>query len=988
MDKELLMKEVYDSIDLCRLGSLDGEIVEMIVRPGKETGTRDVSIRLSNNKEVESFDFTFTNAELFDKETMKELTDYFLGEEEIMPVEEYSNPLVSDLAKVVVKTTSGNNILIETHDASSLNNDFFAKKVETVDYEPQPFNDIDKKVELALECAKGRLQLRDYIDEIGPEDKNTIIELVRRVGVKDLKEFLLTNSKDLPEKTVSILLQDLELPNPKIIPSVSLFLKNESRFEKYNEDKEFQELLNVAVKLSQKGYFSYSLDFPRGFLEEDLLEAENRVKKGSRNKYNFLREVEENFLKSSNNEEAFLVSKFKDYLVKKKQKSLVKAKPISLEDKKEVVRTIRKTDTFVDVNSFDDLKATLDLISGGKLDTEKMQLVIKNNSEDKNKREVSMFLKDGITKDTYNFRFNEGTSFDNEVLPEIVKYFISKEDSHEVEYRNLFGLNNYNLTTSNGNSLFISTGVDISSYLNVKKEVEPVKSTADIGIEVPKKEGVISNIGEEQFKTTGDKVDLDEYSSEEISTKEGQSIPSELERKLDKEKTYIIGRLENARAEVVEFYEKDALRRNGQLSPSGLDRISELVKSNPLVRELEDSSLKYSNGTFSIEDYNELYESALVLIDEKKKELVDGNVDLVGMYNDFQNEIKSANIEEVAEYYHSDFLRRNGQLPPIGLKRIAELAGSNLAVRALEDHRTKYLNNEISKEEYEADYEHYRDLFKIEKDILEVAETVEVGKDKVMESSLEPEKPTRDSIVETDDKDLGIDGLPEDIDVIMAKLKGEFLNKSIESSIIDTNPETSLPPQEKSAEEDRDINEAISEAIARHLNQDETHDLDTTKDDNSQNKESSVEVANDYQPPVTLLERISEAYEVASGYSTEETPAGLKIHHLDNEDNVEIIVANGMMSDEEVLFQEKVPTAVAAAEFANIVGIFVDNSQIAFNKEHGYNEGKKKNLVSLLDDGRFLQISNGSATQVDNYHNIIKEEMTNIKGEERAHGKN
>ncbi len=1091
MEKELLMKEVYDAIDLCRLGSLDGEVVEMIIRPGKEANTREVSIRLSNDREVESFDFTFTNGESFDKETMKELTDYFLGEEEIKPVEEYYNPLISDLSKVVVKANSGNNILIETKNAGSLKDDFFTEKVETVTYEPDAFDDFDKKVELALECAKGRLQLRDYIDEIAPTDKEAIIKIVKSVGVKDLKEYVLTNFKELPENAATILLQDLNVPNPKLVPTVSLFLKNEARFEKYDQDLDFQDLLKIAINLSKKGYFTYSLDFPRGFLFEELKDAENTVKKGSRNKYNFLREMEENFLKVSNPESAFLVSKFKNYLVKKKQRSLAKLNPVVLTENKEETQVIKKSDNFIDSNSFDDLKATLDLMSGGKLDTEKMQLVIKNNLEDKEKREVSMFLKDGISKDTYNFRFNDGESFDKEVLPKLIDYFISKEDNHEVEYRDLFGLNNYNLTTTSGNSMFVSTSVDITPYINIRQEAS--LEEPEIGVE----------------KTS----DFEDANSNEVT--------------ID-------------RNEVEEYYRMDFLRQNGQLPPIGLNRITELVINNDVVRELEDSRKEYLNKEISKEEYDAKVEHYREVFNIAKDPLMEDTLGTTETVSIVKNKVKEVNLgqreameinkDEMAEYYHIDSLRQNGQLPPVGLNRIIELAENNDLIRELEVSRKKYLNNEISKEEYDAKHKHYRDLFDKAKDsliddnpeiktnvsiaknelkentleqqgavetsidkfkninkneafeyfgknylrgkgqlsssgldritelaenndlvrelensreeyisgkisqekydeiyygcfgdlcaaakeaeveeMLETAKAVETTVDEIKRADLEQQKITNQVIEYFDKDDLrnngelsasGLERITELAemntslgwleDIRNQYLSGELSKEDYESNynffrtifflvrdpqrieeqdIVTVVQGVDLKPSEQEVVgDDRDINQAISESVSKHLEQ--------------------VEQPLDDQPSTTLLERVKEAYELASSSSTKDDPAGIRVHHIKNENDVEIIVSKGMTSDEVVLFQEKASKDAVMSEFSSLVQVYIDDNSIALNTEQGYNSGKNKNLVSILNDGRFLQISNGSAAEVDTYHDIIKQEMIVEKGEDKGHGKN
>ena len=162
--------------------------------------------------------------------------------------------------------------------------------------------------------------------------------------------------------------------------------------------------------------------------------------------------------------------------------------------------------------------------------------------------------------------------------------------------------------------------------------------------------------------------------------------------------------------ELADYFRKSILRNKGQLPPVGLKEIENLAANNEMIREIENARAKMLSGELKEKEYEDIYSKYREKLTEeilKKNTLV--NESLNENKKEKSGDVLSSEYRELADYFRKSILRNKGQLPPVGLKEIENLAANNEMIREIENARAKMLSGELKEKEYEDIYSKYRE---------------------------------------------------------------------------------------------------------------------------------------------------------------------------------------------------------------------------------------------------------------------------------------
>ena len=137
---------------------------------------------------------------------------------------------------------------------------------------------------------------------------------------------------------------------------------------------------------------------------------------------------------------------------------------------------------------------------------------------------------------------------------------------------------------------------------------------------------------------------------------------------------------------------------NDFIKNSGLDGIHSAIESG-LISVISSSREKEMNSLQG------------EILEEQKRigELLTGIIEYAIDKKEKSGDVLSSEYRELADYFRKSILRNKGQLPPVGLKEIENLAANNEMIREIENARAKMLSGELKEKEYEDIYSKYRE---------------------------------------------------------------------------------------------------------------------------------------------------------------------------------------------------------------------------------------------------------------------------------------
>ena len=353
-------------------------------------------------------------------------------------------------------------------------------------------------------------------------------------------------------------------------------------------------LKEIGDIISEKGYFDIKYTFPQKaeLNKLDEAELEKVLTSGYKSKYKFLAELKNEYALNENKRYVELLDTYINYIVKTTRAKMNKKntkKEISFKDNTQEYK-------------LDDKKTLIDalkLYKGGKLDSEKLEIVI---SEKEDKYEINIRLASGLARDNNVFKFTKNEVFKNEILPLVMKEFLVEDKisaNKENDNKKLF-------ITEKNNELLIDKNLE--SYLDASKAATSIKDSFKVEIKTPepkkeevKKETIIPEPIKVEVKT-------EETVKEEVKpaepVKQEVKTPEPVKQDASKEE---IAELASDSKYLASYFRKEILRDKGMLAASGITEIKELTTLSEDVKALEEAREKMQSGIISKDAFDKLH---------------------------------------------------------------------------------------------------------------------------------------------------------------------------------------------------------------------------------------------------------------------------------------------------------------------------------------------------------------------------------------------
>ena len=581
------LEYIYNLIDLCKYAEIDGEKAELIVTP-IENNSRKIRVGITGGFSRDFFEFSFEDGNKFDNEILPLLISHFLKDDSVSSWVTNDPRFEEYPTKELIVSEKENELLIqsfnkEVHEIikSGIENKQLEEKEEV-------FSKEELACEKVLKYLKVKHKERPELEKFSEELKNEIIEIVKNAykinkgkTLSDEQIYNFTNNinEGITKEAYNAIINDIRNNNSVLINEIREYLRNESKYENYLDEEPYMSLCSLGEKLVEKGYFENKYSFPQKIKLEEYSkeELETVVSSKYKSKYKLLAEMRLDFENNKDNKNIELIDHYMNYLVKTtRARTNKKNKKIEKSTFKELKQEYK----------LDDVKTLMDalkLYKGGKLDSEKLEIVV---SEEIGYYLVNIRLSNGISRDNNLFKFSINDKFKEEILPKLLEEFEKDESIKEKDENDKKTL----MVTNSGNELLIDTAL-----LNSKKVVEENKTEND---------QEISNENTDQEKNTDEKKNNENDSNEVVENKDNESVTN----KPLSDYKYLLS-----------YFRKEILRDKGLLSKSGIEEIKKLEEMSEDVKALEEAHRKLQSGTLSKDGFDKLHRYYRELLNEEMK---------------------------------------------------------------------------------------------------------------------------------------------------------------------------------------------------------------------------------------------------------------------------------------------------------------------------------------------------------------------------------
>ena len=552
MMDDLSLETILNILELCKYSEVDGENAELIISPADDNA-RKIRIGINGAFSREYLEYTYPNGEEFDKEILPKLVKQLLKDDKISSWVTKDPQMEEFPIKELIVSEKGNEILIQTFDKNI--HEYIKENAEDIQLneEKNTLTIEEQAAEKVLKYLKEKNKVRVELSKYDDKTKKELIKVIDKAYQlnkgKTLSDEQIYNFADNIHEGISkdcynAIVSDIRNNNSRLINEIRDYLRNEHKYENYLDEEPYITLNEAGQLIVDKGYFDLRYAFPQ---KADLYKiTEDKLKEivtsRYKSKYKLLAETKIEVEKESNpkNERiARSLDIYMNYLVKT-TRDKINRKTKNENKFKESYQTYKE----------DDFKTLIDavkLYKGGKLDSEKLEIVV---TEYVDSYGINVRLSNGVARDNNEFKFSKTDIFVTEVIPKL-KEEIEKDDNF-VEKRT--NVDTTILTTKKGNEFFVDTEL----LKNVKIDIKE-----NIG-------GLI-----------------------EDSKKEDKKV-----EKLKSDSKYLSS-----------YFRKLVLRDKGILPQSGAEEIKDLESKSDDVKDIEEAKREVEKGTRTKASYDELVEN-------------------------------------------------------------------------------------------------------------------------------------------------------------------------------------------------------------------------------------------------------------------------------------------------------------------------------------------------------------------------------------------
>jgi hypothetical protein len=586
---EISLETIYNIIEFCKYSEVEGEKAELIVSPG-ENDSRNIRIGINGGFSREYFEYSYLDGKVFDKEVLPLMVNYFLKDDKISSwvtndpdIEEYPT-------KELIVSEKENEILIQTfdkelHELIKDNAEKIQLNNEEVEFTKEELA-CEKILKYLKEKNKNRPELAKLEDNLRLEIISIIDNAYKLNKGKTLTDEQIYNFADnihdgITKEAYNAIVSDIRNNNSLLINEVRDYLRNEHKYENYLDEEPYMSLSAVGEKMIEKGYFEIRYVFPQKaeLLNLNKEELEKVLTSRYKSKYKLLAEMKNEADANKNEEVAKVLDIYMSYLVK-----TTRAK-INKKNKNAIINNKAKETKFKENKQeykLDDSKTLIDalkLYKGGKLDSEKLEVIVK---EEDNNYEINIRLSSGTSRDNNLFKFSKNEVFINEIIPNLIKEFENGDLVKEEKEKDSKLL----LISTFGNEILIDKNLVKNAKYGESKTEEP--KVQENKVDEPIKNETTDEASKVEDNTKADPV-VEPVKKEESNNKDDNAG-------LESDSKYLAS-----------YFRKEILRDKGLLSPAGLSEIKSLESQSEDVRVLEEARRKVQEGTLTQAKYDELH---------------------------------------------------------------------------------------------------------------------------------------------------------------------------------------------------------------------------------------------------------------------------------------------------------------------------------------------------------------------------------------------
>ena len=552
---DISLETFLNIIELCKYSEVDGEKAELIIAPANNNG-RSIRIGINGAFSREYFEYTYPDGNEFDKSILPVIVNEFLKDDNISSWVTKDPQLEEFPVKELIVTEKENEILIQTFDKNI--HEYIKDNTESIQLnnEKEELTENEKAVEKILKYLKEKNKVRVELAKYNNVQKKELISIIekayqlnkgRTLTDEQIYNFADNIHEGISKECYEAIVNDIRNNNSRLINEIRDYLRNEHKYENYLDEEPYISLNEVGNILVEKGYFELRYAFPQ---KTDLYnltgdKLKDIVTSRYKSKYKLLAETKQEFEKDDNEENdkyTKILDTYMGYLVKT-TRAKIGRKSEGKAQFKENVQNYKNDD-------FKTLMDAVKLYKGGKLDTERLEIVITEYEETYG---VNVRLSNGVARDNNVFNFSKTDIFLTEVIPKLLDE-IKKDDDFAKKRENV---DTTVLTTGKGNEVFIDSHLLKNVKLDIKEDKE-------------------------------EKASMD-------SLKEDDSEEFELVEDLADDKKYLSS-----------YFRKLVLKESGKLLPTGIREIKDLEAKSADVRNLEKARKKFEDGFMSEEKYDKL----------------------------------------------------------------------------------------------------------------------------------------------------------------------------------------------------------------------------------------------------------------------------------------------------------------------------------------------------------------------------------------------
>ncbi|MBR4260447.1 MAG: hypothetical protein IKQ33_00625 [Clostridia bacterium] len=501
MNTSVDIKKIFELIDLYKYASVSGERVEVIITPFDEDGKwddtkRKITIGLQGGFSRDRDTFVVENAREFDQIILPQILAYFSCDDALGKWDVITPSVENQTCKGTSETQNGNVVYLETFDEKLY--DYVNEQKDIVEqkttYKKNTLTDNDKVWDEIILYAKRRRVAQDFFEGTSLTDKekdalyNFVVNVSneRSISISNDKKYRDKNEKfmhDLfkdKDKLLSLGLDDElidKIAGTPVIKKLANLAGNEKRIRRRVdvENPEIASKIKFAIEeLEKVGYYDLrnasSAQFEKGQLVSKqpgaIIDLKEKV--SSKEYESFCDEVLEYLEHKANNS-------------KKIVETEVEQSTLLFEPYDDAV-----------VDSYGKFDEALELITQGKLDDERYEIVVESDAKNKEMRRVRISLMDGVSRnDTFNFLFTDGKTFDEEFKKRLED--IHSDDPNfmsEINYTNVPEIEGFIKTalhkSTKNNEILIKGASEDLAFLGRTKEVK--REIAEENTEAPKEE--------------------------------------------------------------------------------------------------------------------------------------------------------------------------------------------------------------------------------------------------------------------------------------------------------------------------------------------------------------------------------------------------------------------------------------------------------------------------------------------------------------------